>query len=224
MPESAPSAWDLATQIQTMEDWVIGTSGQLAAGRLRRKYRLAVDSQDVTSTALVHIRRLANRRTTPLPAVTNGDEAARYAYRTLANAAIDFARRATREQAMLINVSRLQPVAPSVESEATAKIFVESMFTKVSEIVARAIDCPGCQRQIVLAATTEVLHLVLIEGESDGARGQTWFDDVIYETVDRYTQGMALLPAARRQRKSRCKRCVMELLASGLAELGYSRG
>jgi hypothetical protein len=42
--------------------------------------------------------------------------------------------------------------------------------------------------------------------------------------VDRYTKGMDLLPAARRQRKSRCKRCVMDLIALGLAELGYRRG
>ena len=224
MASPSDSPWDLATQIAAMEAWLTGPDGGVAASRLARKYGLSDDPRDVIGTALLRIRGLATRRTNPLPSVNSPEEAARYAYRTVSNATIDLARRNTREKAMLVNVAVLAPDAPSVESQATAKVFVESMFAKVSELVAREVPCTGCQRQIVLAATTEILHLVLIEGESDGARGQSWFDDVIYETVDRYTKGMDLLPAARRQRKSRCKRCVMDLIALGLAELGYRRG
>ena len=218
------SPWDLATQIEAMETWLSGPDGGIAAARLARKYGLTDDTRDLIGTALLRIRSLATRRTEPLPSINSQEEAARYAYRSVSNAAIDVARRDTREKKMLVNVSVLAPDAPSVESQATAKVFVESMFIKVSELVAREVPCHGCQRQIVLAAATEILHLVLIEGESDGARGQSWFDDVIYETVDRYAKGMDLLPAARRQRKSRCKRCVMDLLSLGLAELGYRRG
>jgi hypothetical protein len=224
MSDGEQPLWDLAAQVKAMESWLTGPDGQRAASRLIRKYGLPDDPRDIASAALLRIRGLVRRRTGPLPSITSPEEAARYAYRAVSNTAIDLARRSTREKAMLMNVSLLSPAAPSVESEATATIFVEAMFAKVSEIVARNVSCPGCQQQIVLAATTEILHLVLIEGESDGIRGQTWFDDVIYETVDRFTQGMAILPAARRQRKSRCKRCVMELISLGLSEMGYRRG
>ena len=224
MSDTSGPTWGLAAQVEAMESWLTGPDGQRAASRLVRKYGIPDDPRDVASAALLRIRGLTNRRNTPLPSINSPEDAARYAYRTVSNTAIDIARRSTREKSMLMNVLLLSPAAPSVESEATAKVFVETMFTKVSEIVARDVSCPGCQQQIVLAATTEILHLVLIEGESEGTRGQTWFDDVIYETVDRFTQGMGILPAARRQRKSRCKRCVMDLIALGLSELGYRRG
>ena len=224
MGDQPSPEWDLAAQVAAMEAWLASPDGRIAATRLVRKYGLVDDPRDLIGTALLRIRGLTTRRTMPLPSVNSPEEAARYVYRTVANSAIDIARRNSREKTMLVNVSVLSPESPSVEAEATAKVFVEAMFAKVSEIVSRETSCPGCQQQIVLAATTEVLHLVLIEGDTDGARGQSWFDDVIYETVDRYTKGMDLLPAARRQRKSRCKRCVMDLIALGLAELGYRRG
>lgn len=224
MGDQPTPKWDLAAQVTAMENWLTSPAGGLAATRLVRKYGLTEDPRDIVGTALLRIRGLATRRTSTLPSVNSHEEAARYAYRTVSNVTIDLARRNTREKAMLVSVSVLAPDTPSVESEATAKVFVETMFAKVSEIVSRETSCPGCQQHIVLAATTEILHLVLIEGDADGARGQSWFDDVIYETVDRYTRGMDLLPAARRQRKSRCKRCVMDLIALGLVELGYRRG
>lgn len=224
MGDQSTPKWDLAAQVAAIETWLASPEGVLAATRLVRKYGLSDDPRDLTGAALLRIRGLTTRRTMPLPSVNSPEEAARYAYRTVSNATIDLARRNTREKAMLVDISVLSPESPSVEAEATAKVFVETMFAKVSEIVTRDVPCLGCQRLIVLAATTEILHLVLIESESDGARGQSWFDDVIYETVDRYTKGSDLLPAARRQRKSRCKRCVMDLIALGLAELGYRRG
>jgi len=224
MSDDEQPLWGLATQAEAMESWLVSSAGQLAAARLVRKYGLPDDPRDISSTALLRIRGLTSRRNGPLPSINSDEEAARYAYRTVSNVAIDIARRSTREKSMLMNVSLLSPAAPSVESEATAKVFVETMFTKVSEIVARDVTCPGCQQQFVLAATTEILLLVLIEGEFEGTRGQTWFVFVIYETVERFAQGMGILPAARRQRKSRCKRCVMDLIALGLSELGYRRG
>lgn len=216
----------LADQTRAIEGWLTSADGRTAAERLRRKYGLVAESDDIVGTAVLQVANALGRRSDPLPDVNETDSAARYGYRALSNVAIDLARRSRREKAMLVSVARIMPTQTSTESEATATVFVEEMFTKVSEIVARDIDCPGCQRQIVLAATTEILHLVLIEGDGDGEgqRGQSWFDDVIYTTIDRYTKGMTLLPSARRQRKSRCKRCVMNLLSLGLTEMGYRRG
>ena len=99
---------------------------------------------------------------------------------------------------------------------------LDELFSAMHRVAASGFTCKSCDSRVTYAAATEVLHMALLEG-SDAAVGQSWLDDVIYSVVDRYHNGMSRTSAAQRQRRSRCRRCVMELLQAALATIGVHR-
>jgi hypothetical protein len=217
------ATWTLTQQRDTMLAWAVSEVGSAAAQRLARKYGLNNEADDLVSMTLEKITRSFARRPEPLPDVGNVDQAIRYAYRAMANIAIDLARRKRQESKALVSVARITPTQPGTDQSATSQVFIEELFSALHRVTSSGFTCKACNDRVTYAAATEVLHLALLEG-SDAAVGQSWLDDVIYSVVDRYEIGMSRSAAAQRQRRSRCRRCVMELLQAALSAIGVRRG
>jgi hypothetical protein len=217
------ATWTLSQQRDTMLAWAVSEVGSAAAHRLARKYGLINEADDLVSMTLEKITRSFARRPEPLPDVENDDQAIRYAYRAMANLAIDLARRKRQESKALVSVARITPTQTGTDQTATSQVFIEELFSALHRVTSSGFTCNACNDRVTYAAATEVLHLALLEG-SDAAVGQSWLDDVIYSVVDRYEIGMSRSAAAQRQRRSRCRRCVMELLQAALSTIGVRRG
>lgn len=215
--------WTLNHQRDAMLAWAVSEDGLDAAARLARKYGLPDEPADLVALTYERLATAMQRRSERLPSVNSDDEAARYTYRTMANLAIDLARRKRRESMALVSIARITPTQPGTDQTATSEVFIEELFSALHRVTASGFTCKSCDSRVTYAAATEVLHLALLEG-SDAAVGQSWFDDVIHSVVDRYYTGMSKTKTAQRQRRSRCRRCVMELLQAALSAIGVRRG
>ena len=216
------TGWTTNQQCEAMLAWVRSEAGRDAAARLVRKYGLAEEPLDLVSIASEKINASLNRRIERIPSVGTNEDATRYAYRTMSNLAIDLGRRRRNESSALLSIAAIAPTTLGTEQTVISKVFIEELFSALHHVSNKGFRCPACNNKTTYAAATEVLHLALIEG-SDGAAGQSWFDDVIYSVVDRYELGMSRSMSAQRQRRSRCKKCVMQLLQAALTHIGVSR-
>lgn len=216
------TGWSTNQQCEAMLAWVRSEAGRDAAARLVRKYGLAEEPLDLVSIASEKINASLNRRIERIPSVGTNEDATRYAYRTMSNLAIDLGRRRRNESSALLSIAAIAPTTLGTEQTVISKVFIEELFFALHHVSNKGFRCPACNNKTTYAAATEVLHLALIEG-SDGAAGQSWFDDVIYSVVDRYELGMSRSMSAQRQRRSRCKKCVMQLLQAALTHIGVSR-
>lgn len=206
--------------------WLATDDAVVAARRLVRRYSLQLEPDDLVSQTRITLLERMSRRTAPLVGEDVQKAAIRFAARCMGNVAIDNARKMVRDQQQQVELTNLLPQRASTEEHVEAAVFIEQLTTRVNDLVREGSTCPGCQKEVVFAAATEVLQLVLIEGASgDGAtRDNGWFDDAIESVIDRTSPGSSQLPAARRKRRVRCKHCVMELLGSALRRMGYRRG
>ena len=216
------TGWTTNQQCEAMLAWVRSEAGRDAAARLVRKYGLAEEPLDLVSIASEKINASLNRRIERIPSVGTNEDATRYAYRTMSNLAIDLGRRRRNESSALLSIAAIAPTTLGTEQTVISQVFIEELFSALHHVSNKGFRCPACNNKTTYTAATEVLHLALIEG-SDGAAGQSWFDDVIYSVVDRYELGMSRSMSAQRQRRSRCKKCVMQLLQAALTHIGVSR-
>ena len=217
------TGWSTNQQSEAMLAWVRSEAGRDAAARLVRKYGLTEEPLDLVSIASEKITASLSRRTERIPSVDTNEDATRYAYRTMSNLAIDLGRRNRNESSALFSIATIAPTTIGTEQTVVSKIFIEELFSALHHVSNKGFQCPACNNKITYAAATEVLHLALIEG-SDAAASESWFNDVIYSVIDRYESGMSRSMNAQRQRHSRCKKCVMQLLQASLNHIGVSHG
>ena len=206
--------------------WLATNDALLAARRLVRRYSLQLEPEDLVSQTRITLLERMSRRTAPLVGDDVQKAAVRFAARCMGNIAIDNARKMARDQQQQAELANLLPQRASIEDHVEATVFIEQLTSRVNDLVREGSTCPGCQKEVVFAAATEVLQLVLIEGASgdDTTRDNAWFDDAIESVIDRTSPGSSQLAAARRKRRVRCKHCVMELLGGALRRMGYRRG
>ena len=216
------ASWTLTQQRDAMLAWAVSDGGSEAAVRLARKYGLPDEPADLVAMTCERLATSMQRRSEKLPSVNSDDEATRYAYRTMSNLSIDLARRNRNERHAIVSAARLTPTPPGTDQTATSSVFIDELFSALHRVAASGFTCKSCDSRVTYPAATEVPHMALLEG-SDAAVGQSWLDDVIYSVVDRYHNGMSRTSAAQRQRRSRCRRCVMELLQAALATIGVHR-
>ncbi len=210
----------------TMLAWLSTDDALASARRLVRRYSLQLEPEDLLSQTRITLVERMSHRTTPLVGDDVQKAAIRFAARCMGNVAIDNARKMVRDQHQHVELANLLPQRASTEDHAEAAVFIEQLTARVNELIRHGATCAGCQKEVVFAAATEVLQLVLIEGASgdDATRDNAWFDDAIESVIDRTSPGSSQLSAARRKRRVRCKHCVMELLGSALRRMGYRRG
>ena len=217
------TGWSTNQQSEAMLAWVRSEAGRDAAARLVRKYGLTEEPLDLVSITSEKITASLSRRTERIPSVDTNEDATRYAYRTMSNLAIDLGRHRRNESSAIFSIAAIAPTTIGTEQTVISQVFIEELFSALHRVSNKGFQCPACNNKITYAAATEVLHLALIEG-SDAAAGESWFEDVIYSVVDRYELGMSRSITAQRQRRSRCKRCVMQLLQASLKHIGVNRG
>ena len=214
------------TDLEAVLEWLTSDDARRAAVAHVRRYRLRLDADDLISETVIAMQQRMSRRTMPLVEQGVGSAAVKFAARAMSNVAKDHARRTARDARHEIELARAFPVRSGAEEQVTSAIFVEQLISSVNDLVRNSPACPGCHKEVVFAAATEVLQLVLIEGASgdDAPRDNAWFDDAIEAVIDRTSPHASQLPSARRKRRSRCTRCVIDLLGGALRKIGYRRG
>lgn len=70
-----------------------------------------------------------------------------------------------------------------------------------------------------MATALEILQMALT-GIEPGDQGREWIDQLMYTALDRVAPTPDASAAARTQRKSRCGRCVMDLLNASMIDMG----
>ncbi|MFM7525033.1 MAG: hypothetical protein ACKO48_00755 [Actinomycetota bacterium] len=225
-PLSAHEQNQLARQTLDATSWLASGDARALAVKLVRRYSLPMDAEDLLSEAAIRVQEGMSRRSSPLVGQDVETVAIRYASRSVSNLAIDLSRRRTSEDNKAIELARTLPDRVAPEQHVEASVFIEQLVGSINELMRSGVPCPGCQKEIVFAAATEVMQLVLVEGAThDGEnRDDAWFDDAIVNVIDRMSTGVSLKTEARRKRRFRCKQCVMELLQAGLLNIGYQRG
>ena len=215
----------LVTQRDAAIAWLASDDARLTPARQVRKYGLSDDPDDLLSEAGVRVHESLSRRAEPLVGSDVQSVATKYAARSLGNVAIDNARRRARSKKYEVELAHTLPTQMGPERQVEAVVFIEELNAQVNELMRVGAPCPGCQKEVVFAATTEVMQLVLVEGNTtDASSGNAdWFDDAIQTVIDRLSPGSSTA-AARRKRRLRCKNCVMELLGTALRRIGYRRG
>lgn len=220
---------DVAQQRALLESWVQSPEAlQLASAVIRRR-GLEQSPAELISEAWLRIMRSFQNRTEPLPSMSSSQEAARYGARIIDNLCRDHARRSMRRRETSLDLmleSRGDSAAPSIApiEDADARLMLEQVLIALGRTIESGFRCPGCPNHIAASTALEVIHMVLA-GEDGDTRGRTWLDQLMYVALEKVDpQPAEKSPTAQSQRKSRCGRCVTELLNTALkVTLGESQ-
>lgn len=209
----------LGVQRELVETWLASEAAIRTAERYLRWRGVDADPTDVCNEAWVRMQESLDRRDVPLPSVTSADAAAAYCARVIDNLVRDRRRSLTRQQVDPIDEFRELASHTGVSSEDRVldRMMVEQLLHVVARLGAQHRSCDGCPQAVVVATALEVIHMVL-GGDDGGTRGRDWMDQIIHAALARVDQ-TERTDRAWDKRKSRCGRCVVELLAEAMNEL-----
>ena len=211
----------LQRQRTLIAEWLASEPAVITAKRYLRWRTLDDDPAEVCNEAWVRITTALDRRAAPLPDVATLDDAAAYAARTIDNIVRDRRRRLTRRgDAHVEDLPELLLTAgdDGHEAHVVDRVLIEQLLVIVASKAGAPDRCPGCPGEVVIATALEVLHMVLA-GDEGGDRGRAWIDRLIHTPLERTDAHTPASDRALDQRKSRCGRCVIDLLSAALREL-----
>lgn len=211
----------LQRQRMLIAEWLASEAAVTTAKRYLRWRSLDDDPTEVCNEAWVRTTTALDRRSAPLPDVTTLDDAAAYAARTIDNIVRDRLRRLTRRgDAHVEDLPELLLATGDDGHEARIvdRVLIEQLLVIVASKAATPDRCPGCPGAVVVATALEVLHMVLA-GDEGGDRGRAWIDRLIHTALERTDAHTPASDRAGDQRKSRCGRCVIDLLSAALRDL-----
>lgn len=207
-------------QQSLIEEWVASDEARAAAERYLRWRGLDGDPAEICNETWMRLTASLQRRDEPLPAVTSISDAAAYCSRVIDNIVRD-RRRATMRSAAspLDGTAELTAATGGTahESQVLDRVMVEQLLHFVAAHGLDGVRCDGCPPAVVVATALEVLHMVLA-GDEGGDRGRNWFDRIIHTALTR-VDGVDRSERAQDQRKSRCGRCVVDLLGAAMREI-----
>lgn len=209
--------WLLEEQRRLILAWLESQDAHETALRLLKRRALSYDPSDLINDSWIKVDRSFDGRSTPLPEMSSEREAARYGARVLDNRTRDLARRQRRAPEALVSPTEFD-WTDSDGGGVDERILVEQLLLEVSRLIPSMTKCPGCDDNIVASSALTLLHLVL-NGSDGSSRGRTWIDQMLHAAIDHVDPRPEISQAARDQRKSRCGRCVVELLSNGMASL-----
>jgi hypothetical protein len=210
----------LATQQSLIEEWIASDEARAAAERYLRWRGLGGDPAEICNEAWMRLTGSLQRRDEPLPAVTSINDAAAYCTRVIDNIVRDRRRAALRAASSpLDGLAELTAATggSTHESQVLDRVMVEQLLHLVASRGVGDVRCDGCPPAVVVATALEVLHMVLA-GDEGGERGRDWFDRIVHTALGR-VDGGDRTERAQDQRKSRCGRCVVDLLGSAMREI-----
>lgn len=218
-PTPASARTEIDRQQGLVLAWLESDDALQASRRLLGRRGLDGDPSDLVHEAWIRVRRAFSSRVTPLAELPTATEAARYGARVLDNLTRDHARRRRRVGEITVDPSDLDLRDPDPEAERIDdRVLVEQLLLEVSSAITEMPGCPGCDDTVVAAGALTLLHLVL-QGHGGSERGRTWIDRMLHEALDQVDPPVAMSDAARNQRKSRCGRCVIELITAGMTRV-----
>lgn len=218
-------------QSQLLEHWIMSPAAHVVATQILRKRSLSYAPNELIHEGWIRLQRSMASRTEPLPEMSDLTSAARYCLRVLDNLSRDWVRTSLRRQEISVSSEQLTTTADhqTLHSDrmdptdphriVETRLLLEQLVHKVAERAERGIDCVACPPEVVVATALEILQMALA-GIQPGDQGRDWIDQLMYSALDRVASEPAASTAARTQRKSRCGRCVMELLNAGMLDLG----
>ena len=219
----------LAQQRALLESWVQSAEARRLAQTIIGRRGLSLSADELISEVWLRITRSFDTRTEPLPAMSTSEEATRYGARIIDNLCRDISRKNLRRRETSLEVimagtgnepaSTLNPT-----DDADTRMLLEQVLVVLGRNIEKGFACPGCPNHVAAATALEIIHMVLI-GEDGASQGRTWLDQLLYVALEKVDpQPDQRSDSARTQRKSRCGRCVTELLTSALTTtLGRSQ-
>lgn len=204
---------DLAHQRKLLDHWLQSDEAVRLARRLVTSRRIRRSPEEVVSEAWLKLDRFLGSRTEPLPDIGDPTSVARFMYRVLDNLTRDMLRaQMRRTDVELVD----QLLSPSHSERVESKVILEQLIGAIGSLADTPRPCDGCSPAMVASTALNILHLALSASDA----GQLDLDDLLSEALRRASHDRSLTPAALRQRKSRCGRCITELLADGFREIG----
>jgi hypothetical protein len=212
---------DLLRQRSLLEAWVQSPDAFQLAGILIRRRGLDLSPAELISEAWLRITRSFENRTEALPSMTGSSEAARYGARIIDNLCRDHGRRSMRRRETSLDLmleDRGDSATPAITpiEDTDARLMLEQVLLTLGRTIEAGFRCPGCPNHIAASTALEVIHMVLA-GEDGDSRGRTWLDQLMYMALEKVDpQPTEKSASAQSQRKSRCGRCVTDLLNAAL--------
>lgn len=174
-------------------------------------------ADDVRSETWVRVSQALSRRLESFPNMPDPSSAHRYAARACERTAIDLARTTRRRGVQVSYDDQIdEPALLESINGFVSAVELDQWRRTVLAISRSGSTCSGCDEEVVVAAALRVLNSL---GMGDRASMSELLYEALAEVDDRRSDDRS--PAAR-QRKSRCGRCVVELLRATARQLGYS--
>lgn len=211
----------LQEQLTLLEQWLQTEEAARYAAVFARRASLRDDADDIVAEAFLRIRDSMSRRTEPHPSMSSASDAARYGMRVLDNVCRDRARLRRRRAETSLGAVELaeQPDTGSMPLGIVDRPeFLEELVRAVGTRAETGFICPGCDHAVVAAMSLEVIHLALSGNPVDGI-GRTWLDRLLHTALVNVEGDLGRSETAQNQRKSRCGRCVVELLEAGARDV-----
>ena len=214
-------------QLSLLEEWITSPEALNVAGRILRRRSLNYAPTELIHEAWLRLQRSMAARSEPLPEMSDLTAAARYCSRVLDNLSRDWVRVGLRRrELMMASIDEIEETLPQSfvagTSDPNELTHTRLLLTQLVHMIAVRADagwrCSSCSTEIVVAAAIEIVQMALAGTQPNGD-GRNWIDQLMYVAIDRVHPDPAVSDAARAQRKSRCGRCVMELLNAAMSDV-----
>lgn len=211
----------LHDQLRLLEQWLQSDEALRYAVVFARRASIDDDGADIVAEAFLRVTDAVKRRTEPHPSMNTPSDAARYGMRVLDNVCRDRAR--ARRRLAETSLGSLELADPGEVEDSPLGVegrpdFLEQMLRAVGVRAESGFICPGCSHALVAAMALEVIHLAL-SGNPVGGIGRTWLDRLLHTALVNVEGDLGRSETAQNQRKSRCGRCVVELLEAGARDV-----
>ena len=209
--------WSLSTQISAILGWFETRESALWSEVCCRRYGIPSDmAGDVHSESWIKVRSALSRRSEQFPQLHDQVSGNRYAARSMQRTAIDIARTVRRieSRSQVMDDQLLDPAVLEQMRQVDDSVTIERWRRSVVIHARHDLNCSGCPHDVVFAAALKLLALMQI-----GDQGS--ISDLMYEVLQDIDDDFpAEKSDAARQRKSRCTRCVLNLLREAAESAG----
>ena len=209
--------WNLSTQISAILGWFETRESALWSEVCCRRYGIPSDmAGDVHSESWIKVRSALSRRSEQFPQLHDQVSGNRYAARSMQRTAIDIARTVRRieSRSQVMDDQLLDPAVLEQMRQVDDSVTIERWRRSVVIHARHDLNCSGCPHDVVFAAALKLLALMQI-----GDQGS--ISDLMYEVLQDIDDDFpAEKSDAARQRKSRCTRCVLNLLRDAAESAG----
>ena len=214
-----PVRWVLSAQISEILGWFETRESVQWSEVCCRRHGLPTDmAGDVHSDSWVKVRTALARRTESFPHLHDVSSAHRYAARSMQRTAIDITRAVRRVESRL-QVMDDQLHDPAVFEEMRKvddSVMIERWRRAVVSHARQDLHCSGCPNDVVFAAALRLLAMIQIGDQAS-------ISDLVYEALREVDDDFPEERTdAARQRKSRCTRCILEILRNAAKSAGVA--